>query len=166
MVPYTQPTDHKMSKHVGQTYGPYKVLKHTRTDKHRGPSRISYVQWFQIKCVCGFTEERRLQNFRTVKHCTHDPMAQLEHAGLFHNIHERCYNPNNKAFKYYGAKGVRVCDRWSRTTEGLRNFLSDMGPRPSPQHSVDRKDPCGDYEPGNCRWATITEQNNNKRPKC
>jgi hypothetical protein len=92
-------------------------------------------------------------------------MAALPLAGLFHNIHERCTNPNNEAYKYYGAKGIKVCDRWSRTAEGLRNFLADMGPRPSEKHSVDRKNPYDDYRPDNCRWATPSEQNANKRYK-
>lgn len=152
-----------MSKHLNKTYGPYTVLRHTRTDKHHGPSSTSYVQWFKVQCTCGRKFEMRLQHITRVAHCTHDPMAALPHANLFHNIHDRCTNPNNSAFKYYGAKGVKVCDRWSRTAEGLRNFLADMGPRPSPDHSVDRRNPYGDYEPANCRWATSSEQNTNKR---
>src|SRR3954470_16361069 len=72
---------------------------------------------------------------------------------------QRCYNPNAKKYEIYGAIGVTMCDRW-RTS--FANFLADMGPRP-PGHSLDRyPDPYGNYEPGNCRWATIKEQRANR----
>lgn len=73
----------------------------------------------------------------------------------------RCCNPNNDAYPDYGGRGVLVCDRWLISFE---NFLLDMGPRPSNRHSLDRfPDPFGNYEPGNCRWATQKQQNRNKR---
>ncbi len=68
----------------------------------------------------------------------------------------RCTNPNNHRWQYYGGKGVRVCDRWRTFT----TFLSDMGPRPEGT-TLDRIDVSGDYEPGNCRWADANEQAQN-----
>jgi hypothetical protein len=72
----------------------------------------------------------------------------------------RCRNPNNPSFSYYGARGITVCERWQNSFEA---FLADMGPKPSTGHSLDRIDVNGHYEPANCRWATRSEQNSNTR---
>lgn len=75
------------------------------------------------------------------------------------SMHQRCYNPQCNSYQWYGKRGIEVCERW-RTFE---NFLADLGNRPTPDHSLDRIDNDGDYDPGNCRWATDIEQKNNKR---
>jgi hypothetical protein len=72
----------------------------------------------------------------------------------------RCRNPKLKKFKYYGGAGVTVCDRWANSFE---DFLADLGPRPSPKHSLDRfPNRKGNYEPGNVRWATKQQQTDNR----
>lgn len=76
------------------------------------------------------------------------------------SMKSRCYYPRSVGYKWYGAMGVTVCDRW-RTS--FANFIQDMGPRPTRKHSIDRIDPCGNYEPSNCRWATSEVQASNKR---
>lgn len=70
----------------------------------------------------------------------------------------RCWDKNMSTYKYYGGRGIKVCDRWLQ----FENFFADMGIAPD-GHSLDRIDPNGNYEPSNCRWATILEQAHNKR---
>jgi hypothetical protein len=71
----------------------------------------------------------------------------------------RCENPNNRDWKLYGGRGVKVCESWRVSFEA---FFADMG-NPLTGLSLDRIDPYGNYEPGNCRWATAKEQRNNQR---
>jgi hypothetical protein len=72
----------------------------------------------------------------------------------------RCYDSKRNGYKNYGGRGIKVCDRWLNSFE---NFLTDMGRKPGPEYSIDRIDNDGNYEPGNCRWATMQEQSQNKR---
>lgn len=81
-------------------------------------------------------------------------------------IVQRCTNPNCKSYKNYGARGIRICDRWLHGENGdtaFVCFIADVGERPSAKHSIDRINNDGHYEPGNVRWATKVEQENNKR---
>lgn len=71
----------------------------------------------------------------------------------------RCSNPNQSCYKHYGGRGIKVCERWLV----FKNFLDDMGPKPTPRHTIDRIDTNGNYEPSNCRWITQAEQTRNTR---
>lgn len=77
------------------------------------------------------------------------------------NLIRRCEDPSVDRYPAYGGRGIKVCKRWKKS---YPNFLSDMGRKPGPTHSIDRIDVNGDYKPSNCRWATPEEQKVNKRP--
>lgn len=77
---------------------------------------------------------------------------------IWNSLRNRCNNPNNKDYSKYGGRGIKVCKRW----EKFENFLEDMGEKPA-NLSIDRIDNDGNYEPGNCRWATASEQMSNQQ---
>ena len=93
---------------------------------------------------------------------THGDTPKKGHAveyAVWRSMKARCYNPKNKAYASYGGRGITVCDPW----QSYAVFLSDMGRRPSPNHSIDRLDNNGNYCKTNCRWVTHQEQIDNRR---
>jgi hypothetical protein len=92
-------------------------------------------------------------------HTTHGLTRTIEYNSWASMI-QRCTNPRSKKFHCWGGRGIKICERWY----SFENFLADMGPRPSIQYSLDRfPNNDGDYEPGNCRWATRSQQAKNRR---
>jgi hypothetical protein len=93
--------------------------------------------------------------------CRTHGMRDSSEYSIWTGMIQRCQNEKATSYSTYGGRGISVCDRWMISFE---NFYADMGPRPSPNHTLDRyPDMNGNYEPNNCRWATIEEQSSNRR---
>jgi hypothetical protein len=86
-------------------------------------------------------------------------MSHTAEFACWWSMRQRCENPKVQGYPFYGARGIKVCDRW----KDFAAFLEDMGVKPTHKHSIDRIDSDGHYEPANCRWATWDQQANNKR---
>lgn len=149
---------------VGQRYGQW-VIEDLAASH---PTQHHRRAW--ARCDCG---ELRLVNFALLRKgisssCGHklhglkyvvNGERNLTYTSWVH-MRSRCLNPKHHAWASYGGRGITVCERWSND---FRAFVADMGERPSQQHSIDRypkRD--GNYEPGNCRWATKSEQRLNQ----
>jgi hypothetical protein len=107
-------------------------------------------------CGCLHAESAKIAGEKQKTH-GHTTKERKKFASEYHawaSMKSRCMNPNVHSFKRYGARGIKVCDRWMR----FENFYEDMGPKPSERHSLERLDTDGNYEPSNCVWADAFQQ--------
>ena len=108
---------------------------------------------------CGCLRNELVAARNVKRQTTHGKTHTVEYK-IWDSMVQRCTNPKDTGYAGYGGRGIKICHQW--LTEFMV-FLSDMGPRPSSTHSLDRVDNNGNYEPGNVRWATRKEQERNKR---
>lgn len=154
-----------LSKMIGHRFGRLTVAAEAE--------RRGYQRFYFVRCDCGIEKQVSSNCLRTgvtkscgclrdqVKHGGYAKGERAPEIGSWQGMKDRCYKPSHKSFKNYGGRGISVCRRW---LDSYETFLADMGRKPTPQHTIDRIDNDGDYEPDNCKWSTPSEQRRNQRP--
>jgi hypothetical protein len=168
----------KAYDHTGKVFGYWTVLHKGRTDRTSAGSAVFWV----CRCVCGTEKEVRANHLtragKPSKSCGCMKVQMCREAKTVHGhgawrtgsisptywswqaMIGRCTRPSHIAWKNYGGRGIKICKRWMK----FENFLADMGERPAGL-TLDRKKVNGHYTPGNCQWATRSQQAKNKRIK-
>lgn len=170
IIPCPMPTSKSFQNLTGKVYG--RLLIKSFVGKIMPPYGKARYFW-ECLCDCGKTVILVGGYFKYAGTrscgCLHSEVAsraasthrqsKCSEYRIWSGIVQRCTNIKNQAYSDYGGRGIKVCERW----RVFENFIADMGPRPSPEYSIDRIDNNGDYEPSNCQWSTQLQQMGNTR---
>ena len=145
---------------IGKKFHMLKIIEYVGTDKKRH-------SMYKCVCDCGnikIVRDDKLKSGATVSCGNHKKKHGKRYTRIYTiwcGMKQRCYNNKNEHFRFYGAKGVSVCDEWKDNFQEFYNWSMKNGY--AENLTIDRIDPFGNYEPSNCRWATLQEQQLNKR---
>jgi len=161
----------KLNDLTGKRFGKLVVVR-----RGKNAATSGNAMW-HTRCDCGgktFTPGNQLANgwvtscgCTSTKNRKHGQSVKGKHGSseyrAWSGLKQRCLNPKCREWHNYGGRGIKVHPRWTDPTNGFANFYADMGPKPSPKHSIERVNVNGDYSPDNCIWGTPRQQVDNRR---
>jgi hypothetical protein len=151
---------------IGQRFGKLTAIEPTKQDKKRN------TYWL-CKCDCGNRVERKLNDLvhgytkscgclRKEKPTTHGKSANGKNYERWKAMKKRCLNPNDRYFHRYGGRGIAIFDEWVNDFDAFDKYISSLPHHNEPGYTIDRINNDRNYEPGNLRWATASEQAKNR----
>lgn len=159
----------------GQKFGKLTIIEYHHTEKRTYPSRTINYEYYKCRCDCGNEILACKQNLKRgdTRSCGCLQREHIRNLNLMHGLGhtrlhntlylmlQRCYNKNNLSYKYYGGRGIKICDEWRYDFVNFYNWAMNNGYEDN--LTIERIDTNGNYEPSNCKWITIQEQQRNKR---